>query len=206
MKTLLISLSILAGSPAHADPDATDVRSVAAFHGLRVTAVIDVDVTIGATTRVELRGPKDWLAKLETRVEDGSLVLAMPGHYNHVPKLHATITTPGLDAIVLSGVGDIQATKLAEKALDVKVSGVGTVTLTGAAGALELGVSGVGDVHAKELTSRSAHVHLSGNGNAQIRATEEVDASVSGIGNIVVVGKPATVRKHVSGMGHVRVE
>lgn len=207
MRTLLISISLaLACTPAHADPDATDVRSVAAFHGLSVTAVVDVDVTIGATTRVELRGPKDWIAKLETRVDNGTLVLAMPGHYNNVPKLHATITTPNLDAISLSGVGDIQATKLAEKALEVRLSGVGNVTLTGAADSVDVKVSGVGDVRAKELTSHSARVHLSGTGNAQVRATQEIDASVSGIGNVLVAGKPATVRKHVSGLGHVRVE
>src|SRR4051812_46613323 len=178
MRTLLISLSlVLACTPAHADPDASDVRSVGSFHGLSVTAVVDVDVTIGATTRVELRGPKDWLAKLETRVDNGTLVLAMPGHYQKGPKLHATITTPNLAAISLSGVGDVQASGLAEKALEVRLSGVGNVTLTGAAETLDVQVSGVGDVRAKELSSHSAHVQLSGTGNAQVRATQEVDAS-----------------------------
>jgi len=206
MKTLLISLAILASAPVHADPDTAEVRPVTGFHGISVSAVVDVDVTIGATTRVELRGPKDWVARLETRVDNGTLIFAMPGQYKNAPKLHATVTVPSLDAISLSGVGDIQATRLAEKTLDVKVSGVGNITLTGAADSLDVVVSGVGDVRAKELTSHSARVKLSGTGNAAVRATQDVDASVSGIGDIVVVGKPANVHKHVSGMGHVHVE
>lgn len=206
MKTLLISIAVLACAPAHADPADTEVRPVTGFHGIVVSTVIDVDITLGSTTRVELRGPKAWLAKLETKVEDGVLEIGMPGHNNNPPKLHATITVPSLDSISLSGVGDIVATKLAAPALSVKVSGVGNVTLTGSTDDLDLKVSGVGDVHANELGAKVAHVKLSGTGNAQVRATQEIDAKISGMGDITVIGKPTVVHKHVSGMGKIRID
>ncbi len=49
-------------------------------------------------------------------------------------------------------------------------------------------------------------VKVSGTGDAQVRASKEVTATVSGMGDITIAGKPGTVTKKVSGMGDIHVE
>ncbi|HET9987995.1 MAG TPA: head GIN domain-containing protein [Kofleriaceae bacterium] len=208
MRTLLICFAVTACTNVHADPDrsdASDTRGVAAFHALEIHAAIDVDVTIGSPGKVELRGPAEWIAKLETRVDNGTLTIAMPHEGNH-PRLRAVIMVPTLDGIHVSGVSHMHVATLAEKVLEVGVSGVATIDLSGRADTLVVKLSGTGEVRARDLATHDATVGVSGSGNATIRATQDVDVSVSGVGNVTLVGKPANVKKHVSGVGHVHVE
>jgi hypothetical protein len=206
MRTILLCLASTACSIAVAGPDSTEVRTVGSFEGLEVRSVIDADVEIGPTTRVELRGPSEDLAKLDTHVTGGVLVIDMPGHTRITSKLHATIITPELSSLRVSGVGNVHVTKLAAKALDVAVSGVGNIDLTGTADSLHVALSGTGDVAAKNLATKSTTVAVSGTGDATVRASQEVDATVSGVGHVTVLGKPASVKRHVSGLGGIHVE
>ncbi len=210
MRTLLVICMALTGcAVVHAGPDrsdASELRGVSAFHALDIEAAIDVDVAIGSPGKVELRGPKEWLAKLETRVDDGTLTIAMPGNHDHVPHLRALITMPTLDGVRVSGVSHMHVATLAEKVLEVAVSGVATIDLAGRADTLVVKLSGTGEVQAKELAAHDATVGVSGSGNATVRATQDVDVSVSGVGTVTLVGRPANVKKHVSGVGKIRFE
>lgn len=212
MRTLvMICLAVMASACAvvEAGPDrsdASELRGVSAFHALDIKAAIDVDVAIGSPGKVELRGPREWLAKLETRVDDGTLTIAMPGNQHDVPHLRAVITMPTLDGVHVSGVSHMRVATLAEKVLEVGVSGVATIDLAGRADTLVVKLSGTGEVQAKGLATHDATVGVSGSGNATVRATQDVDVSVSGVGNVTVVGRPANVKKHISGIGHVRFE
>lgn len=209
MRTLLmICLAVTGCAVVEAGPDreASELRGVAPFHALDIRTAIDVDVAIGSPGKVELRGPREWLAKLETRVDDGTLTIAMPGNQHDVPHLRAVITMPTLDGVHVSGVSHVHVATLAEKVLEVGVSGVATIDLAGRADTLVVELSGTGEVQARNLATHDATVGVSGSGNATVRATRDVDVSVSGVGNVTLVGKPANVKKHVSGIGHVRFE
>lgn len=212
MRTLLMICLAVTGSACavvEAGPDradASELRGVSAFHALDIKAAIDVDVAIGSPGKVELQGPKEWLAKVETRVADGTLTIAMPGTQRNVPRLRAVITMPTLDGVHVSGVSHMHVATLAEKVLEVGVSGVATIDLVGRADTLVVKLSGTGEVQAKGLATHDATVGVSGSGNATVRATQDVDVSVSGVGNVTVLGRPANVKKHVSGIGHVRFE
>jgi hypothetical protein len=134
------------------------------------------------------------------------LTIDMPGSWNHVPHLHAVITVPTLDAVFVSGVSKMHVATLAEKVLEIGVSGVATIDLAGRADTLVVKLSGAGEIKARDLATHDATVGVSGSGKATVRATEDLDVSVSGVGNVTVVGKPANVKKHVSGIGHVKFE
>jgi hypothetical protein len=202
MRTL-ICLALAACTSAAASPSTGAVRSVGTFHGLDVATVIDVDVTIGPVARVELRGPTDWVAKISTEVKDGVLRISLPNDVNHVPKLSAVITMPELTSVAVSGVAGVHVAKLAAKTLAVTISGVGAVDLAGSADTLHVNVSGTGQLTAKELTTSTTTLDVAGSGEATIRATKEVDANVSGVGDVTILGKPGTIHKHVSGVATI---
>ncbi|MEO7094331.1 MAG: DUF2807 domain-containing protein [Polyangiales bacterium] len=203
MRMLLVCLVLAACSSASAGPSVTETRKLDAFTGLDVSAVLDVKVAIGSPAKVEVRGPQEWLARLTTKVEKGVLVAAMPGQFNNVPKLEMLITMPALTSIDLSGVVTLTASKLSGKSLVVDVSGVGSVVLSGAVEALRVEMSGAASIDAEKLTTSTTALELSGAGDAIVRATRQLDVSLSGAGNVTAYGKPATIHKSISGVGEL---
>ena len=202
MRTLLL-IAFTACSSATAAPDTGAIRDVGSFHGIDVATVLEVEVTVGPAARVELHGPKEWVDKITTKVERDVLRIALPNDANHVPKLSAVITLPELTSLSVSGVASIHATKIAAKAFDVAISGTGSMDLSGTADTLHVSVTGTGQLNAKDLTTRMTALDVAGAGEATIRATKQVDATVSGAGDITILGNPATVNKHVSGVASI---
>src|SRR6185295_7903533 len=82
---------VLTSTAASATP-----RQTSTFHAVEAAAVIDVDITVGPATSVDITGDADEVAKLETKVESGTLVLRTRAHGREHGRghLHATITTP----------------------------------------------------------------------------------------------------------------
>ena len=196
---VLLALAACTSVDAAPTPDASDLRSVGAFHGLDISTVLEVELVIGPTTRVELRGPVDWLAKLETKVDAGVLHVSMHGHPTHIPKLHAIITTPELTSIDIAGTAAVHATKLAAKTFAVSVSGTGQLDLAGTADTLEVTIAGTGALMAQDLVTATTNLDIAGTGQTTIHATKLADVRVSGTGSITVVGNPV-IRKHITGV------
>lgn len=201
MRILLVCLLLAACSTANAGPSVTEARKLDAFTGLEISTVIDVKVAIGSPAKVEVKGPQEWLARLSTKVEKGILVASMSGRFENVPKIEMVITMPALTSIDLSGVVSLVATKLAGKSLDVEVSGVGSVVLSGAVDRLELEASGAATVDAQKLLTSSAKVEMSGAGEAVVHATKQLDVDLSGAGSVTAYGRPTTIHKSISGVG-----
>lgn len=213
MRLLFVPLvaALLVWSSAAADPSSkqattTEARSTGAFTGLEIRSVIEVELAIGKTTKVELKGPADWLPRITTTVDHGVLVVDMPGKYKKIPKLAITITTPSLTALTVSGVGNVHATGLGGTTLAVDVSGTGQLELDGAVDAMTMDLSGSAQVDAKDLVTRATTLTISGTGSVDVHATKQIDIDISGVGSVTVYGKPAKVSKHVTGTGSIDVD
>jgi hypothetical protein len=162
----------------------------------------DVEVVIGPTTRVEVDAPRDWLAKIDTHVKDGTLHVATPGAHGQLPTIKVTITTPALDAIAVSGASHLHASKLDAKALALDVSGAAELDLAGRADQLAVAISGQAELKAKDLVAGNAAVQVSGACDGQLHATHSLVAAISGTAALVVYGKPAITRS-ITGVGTI---
>lgn len=109
------------------------------------------------------------------------------------------LTAPRL-AVVLAGTGHatlrVQATYTS-----VFLNGAGTVTLRGTTTAQGVRIQGAGTYHGFDLTSSSTSASISGVGTEEVRATDSLNARISGIGVIRYRGQPATISRRVSGLG-----
>jgi hypothetical protein len=163
MKAFLLVCLLAAKAVAGPRPVAvTEARSVPAFHQLAVETVVDVELTVGPATRVEVSAPKDFLPRLETKVIDGSLHIAAPTAKGKLPDIKVTITTPSLDAIAIAGVARIHAVKVAARSLAIAVDGAGNLDLSGKADSLQIAVSGALQLQAKDLVAQTSAVQVSG--------------------------------------------
>lgn len=90
--------------------------------------------------------------------------------------------------------------------LTLNNSGVGNMQIEGKTNKLQVAQSGAGNMDLSNLISNSCNIDVSGVGNAAVFVTDEIKATISGVGNITVTGNPKTKSDKISGMGKVTYE
>ena len=114
----------------------------------------------------------------------------------------AKINNPGPINIGISGAGDIKVEVNAPK-VGVDISGAGSATMVGETRDFELGITGAGKAKCFDLKAENTTVTISGAGDADVFASQKLDASTSGAGSIRYKGKPADVKSGKSGAGSI---
>lgn len=103
----------------------------------------------------------------------------------------------------LSGAGSIKLS-LKINELDLNLSGAGVLEVSGQANSQIVNLSGAGALEAKDLESQYCEINISGVGNAKVNVVKELNATISGLGNIEYFGNPEKISQNVSGMGKVK--
>lgn len=182
------------------------------FDRIDIAGVYELDVTVGGDFAIEISGPADEMERVEASVESGRLILDQRDRkrgekrWRNHDGLTAKISLPALAEVEVSGVVDGDVSGIASETFKVDISGVGDMTLAGECGDLEAQVSGVGDLDAEELKCKNADIDVSGVGSASVFASESVEASVSGMGEIDVYGSPKSVDKDSSFFSNINVK
>ncbi|MEJ2006455.1 MAG: DUF2807 domain-containing protein, partial [Cyclobacteriaceae bacterium] len=104
--------------------------------------------------------------------------------------------------LTMSGAGEVDMDVDLGR-LELDISGAGAVELKGNAEEQDISMSGAGGYDAEELISRRCRISISGVGGAQVYVTEDLDATVSGIGGVSYLGNPSNVRSDISGLGSI---
>lgn len=86
---------------------------------------------------------------------------------------------------------------------DAVLSGSGHLTIVGSTRELQANASGSGELDARHLRAEKVQVSQTGSGQSTVRATQTVAASISGSGDIEVIGNPAERSVSRSGSGAV---
>lgn len=182
----------------------SQAREVADFREVCLRGSADVVVRAGTEKGVVVSCDDNLLERVETRVEDGVLVVQMlPGSYRFRRGLKVEIGTRELVGVRLDGSGNIDASGLSGSELALGLSGSGNVRAAGQVESLSVSVSGSGDVALDGLAARHASVAIAGSGDVLLSASEALDVSISGSGDVRYRGSPA-VRKNIAGSGTVR--
>jgi hypothetical protein len=181
----------------------TESRAVASFSKIELAGSPDVEVTIGPDASVAVSADDNILPIIETKVEGDTLRIGSKQSYNTRLGVKVKITVPALDGVAVSGSGDIRATGLKAGDLEASVTGSGDVTLNGVVDRLRGQITGSGDLRAGELGAKNVRVTVTGSGDATVRASEELDARVTGSGDVRYSGHPSQVRKSITGSGDI---
>jgi hypothetical protein len=107
-------------------------------------------------------------------------------------------------ALSINGSGDFSGELDCTGAVSMNVSGSGDLSPSGKCKNLNLSISGSGDFRGMNLISEITSIKISGSGDASVYASEELDASVSGSGDIRYAGNPKKLNKKVSGSGEIQ--
>lgn len=205
--------------------DRQEKRDVSGFTSISLSAPVDVDVVQGDTEGLVLEGDPEYIARIETVVENGSLKIRYTSRDRvwNMAKIRAHVQAKAVEGLSISGSGDLSAPSLHSQALRVNIAGSGNVRIgTLAADQLKVSIAGSGDVwvagkadrtdtsiagsgdfKAAHLESREAHVSIAGSGDATLWAREAVKVSIMGAGGVRYYGDP-DVKTSVMGSGSVK--
>ena len=186
--------------------DTRETRPVADFTEVGLSAPIDLHVTLGEAPTLTLEGDADYLARIETVVENGRLrIRTKPGqqHVSWNRKVTARATAKRIEGLAISGAGDITAPAIHGEALKVSIAGSGDIRVGGKVAGFNASIAGSGDIRASELDAQKVKVTIAGSGDATVRASQSLSVSVSGSGDVRYHGDP-TVEQSIMGSGSVR--
>ncbi len=102
----------------------------------------------------------------------------------------------------MSGAGEVEMDVDLGR-IELDISGAGAVELSGTADEQDISMSGAGGYDGSDLISRICKISISGVGGAEVFVTEDLEATVSGIGGVSYSGNPANVHSDISGLGSV---
>lgn len=178
-------------------------RTVPSFTAVSISGAYDVEIVVQKEQSLEIEGDDNLLPLITTEVHGGLLDIDNTKSFSTKNKLRLRISVPNLNAVSTSGASDIVISNVKSDEFNIDVSGAGSLQLSGETKTLGIKQSGAGDVDAKDLHAERVNVESSGAASADVYASEELRASVSGAGNVNYYGDPKTVNKDTSGAGSV---
>ena len=103
----------------------------------------------------------------------------------------------------LGGVGSMQLWIGNNERAELDLQGAGSVVLGGRGRTLKASLGGLGSLNAQQFEADAVNLELSGLGNATVNAHTNAKLNLSGLGSVVVYGKPANRDVSVEGLGKV---
>lgn len=197
-------------------------RDLPPFTAVRLEGRLDADVKVGPAQSVAVTIDSNLQEHVQTRVEDGTLVVRTDGDLSWKGPARIEVSVPALrgfrmegsgDArieggqgdlgLLLEGSGELRWSGKAGK-LELRIEGSADASLEGTADALAVAIDGSGDVKAKGLTAKDATVNVSGSGDVEVTVGGGAfTASVSGTGAIAWHGSASAASTSVSGTGAI---
>ena len=205
-------------------------RHLSGFNAVNIAGPYDVYITQGPTESVKVDAPSDMMSKILTEVNGGVLKIYSRHEYwnwsflwGHHRKVRVFVTIKDVTGIHISGSGDAyfkegvnagalklsvtgsgdMTGRLVTKTLECNISGSGDMRLSGRADNSTVSVTGSGDFSARDLFTLNSSVRVAGSGDARINASQRVEASVSGSGDIHYTGAAKSISSHKSGSGDI---
>jgi hypothetical protein len=217
---------------AKSNPVATDKiedRHLSGFHAVSLAGSFDVYITQGTTESVKVEAPDDLIDRIITEVDGGVLKIhekEKNWHWNDSwghKKIAIYVVAKDLNAIGVAGSGDIyfkegittnslklnvtgsgdMLGKVNVKTLESSISGSGDMKLSGRADNSTVTVVGSGDFTAPNMATVNTTVRVTGSGDARVNASDKIEASVAGSGDVHYTGGAKSVSSSKSGSGEV---
>lgn len=203
----------------------TFVYETEEFNSIELTGIFNVLLTQGEKEEVFLDVDSNLLDKITFDVKNETLyVTTKRDNIVRPTRMNLHITFVDLDKIKASGASKIAASGTIETTflsvylsgatdiniemnvdeLSTNLSGAGNVNYSGSAKSHFVSISGAGSLQASDLITDFSKISLSGAGVAYIHASEQLNASLSGVGNIYYAGNPHDTNITRRGIGLIR--
>lgn len=160
---------------------------------------------------------------IKTKSDGEEFTIESDRNFNIEKPVEIVIFMPKISSLTVNGSGVINGiNSLHDKELNLEVNGSGTIKLNGkiinikseinGSGEIYLNgrsdqqkveINGSGEFHGSGFESAQAKILITGSGDAEVYATEDLEAEITGSGNIRYKGNPH-VKSDITGSGNVQ--
>jgi Putative auto-transporter adhesin, head GIN domain/Outer membrane protein beta-barrel domain len=227
MNNRILSLAVVAIAAFQTKAQVTEIRTVDAFHGLKIQSAIEVKYTPSATTEIKITAGEKYINDIKAVTVNGVLELYYDGNRNfqNQDDIKADISGPvALDFIEMTGAASFKNSDtlrpekfkydfsgassgnvtLITPMINGEISGAASAKLFGKAAEARHQASGAASLKAYELYSNKVKVSASGAASARVRAMQEISGDASGAASLYFKGNPEKQDLETSGAGSVK--
>ena len=214
------------GKKVKGDGNVTTInRSTKSYDGVKAAGPMDFELVQGSEGEIIIKGDSNLMEYIITEVKDNKLVVKTKDGYNLRPSQTILITIPyeSISSVSLAGSGDIENSgtitsdefkvslagsgdinlNVESKNLESAIAGSGDIKLKGSTNNLTTKITGSGDFDGKELNSTNVTAKITGSGNANVVCNGELNARITGSGDVKYSGKPTNKDTKITGSGSV---
>jgi len=183
----------------------SESRPIGTFTGIQVTNFASVFITQDTVTSLRIESDDNILDRVSTTLNGNTLVVGLrDGSYGSIT-VRVYVSMANVRLLESTGAAQFTSSNpIRTDSLTCRITGTGNISLTGTVNYENLLIIGSGDIHNANLISSFCSVTISGTGNVEASASRQLDATISGIGNITYFGNPSVVHQVVSGIGVIR--
>lgn len=183
----------------------TDSREVTTFSSISFKSVGKLKVLQNGKESLTIIAEDNILPILESHVADKTLYInnVNKSSINPTKPIEFVVEVKNLENLDAKAVGSIEVKGIQGKKLSVSLDGVGNMAIAGNVDVLDLDIAGVGSFDGKDLKTKQATVRNKGVGSSVVNVSQQLDASVSGLGSIEYIGSPQ-LTKSVKGIGEIK--
>jgi len=183
----------------------SQTRGVGTFTGIQVTNFAKVFVTQDSLESLRIEADDNIIDRVMTSVNGGVLIVGLKdGSYNNVT-VNVYASMKSIKRLESTGAADFSTTlPIATDTILCKITGTGTVTLTGTATYEAAEIVGAGTIKNFGLAASRCSASISGTGNIEVNVSGQLDATIAGTGTITYDGNPSVVHPIVTGVGSIQ--
>jgi hypothetical protein len=200
-------------------------QQINSFDGVHVSGMFNVFLIEGNKPHISIETDENLQEYVIAEVKNNILTLRMKENNRYNPtRLDVYVTTNSISELKLSGATSVSSDhtlkagkltisisgagemnlKVDAQQLKTDISGAGDVRISGKAQNHQIRISGVATINCLDLQTNDTDVSISGAGSAKVHATQNINASVSGVGSIEYAGNPERKRLNTSGAGSIK--
>lgn len=204
----------------------TEVHNVKAFSELELSGVLNVYIEQGDKESVTVETDENLheYVIIENRGNLLTIDTRKRISIKKKNKMNVYVTVRDIDRLKISGVGHVETSgTLRLKDLDLRIKGVGNVTLdleadnldarlssvgsvslSGKIGKADIENTGVGKLAAYDLHNEVLNLEASGVGKTEVYASKELAIKSRGVGNVYYKGDAVITDLNIGGVGKVK--
>ncbi len=196
------------------------------FRDIDASSQLEVRLIQGSEYKISIEAEENIIDLLDVQVSGDKLKIGPKNNVSFSPShpIRVSITAPefhdieGSGACLFSSQGKLSSTadmkidlsgacktqlEIDAPKIDVEASGASDIQLRGRTRDFTVDASGASSIDCFDLMTENTRLDISGGGNAKVYASQTLDVSISGAGDVAYKGKPANIKKDISGAGSI---
>ena len=204
-----VALGLAASDAALAEDGGSETRPVdGKVSKVVLEGTASLQLRQGVTPSLIVYGDKDDIKGLTLGQSGDTLRIENEsGVYLHTPRVRVELTLPNLSQFTSSGIGSAQLSGFSGDALQLNVTGTGSVNVNSHYKQVTIRSTGIGSTHVDDGESDKIEVHSPGAGHViLVGQTKELVSRLDGVGGLDAKElKADSVTTYLNGVGSVKV-